>query len=258
MASHNNETNEKRYKAPALEKGLDVLELLARHGEPLTTSQIANKLGRSVSELFRMVLTLESREYISQFQGKEGYGLTNKLFSLGLASAPTHTLIEAALPKMKQLATEVGQSCHLVVLSNDQIVVVARVENPRDLSFSVRVGYRRQMIESTSGVVLCALQESSKREAMLEALEKKHGESELKSFREKVDNILRDGHIHAPSEFVHGVKDLSSPIVSGGEAVASLSIPYIQFTPELCSEEEALLKLIECTKKISELYITEQ
>jgi len=42
MASHNNETNEKRYKAPALEKGLDVLELLARHGEPLTLQKLGN------------------------------------------------------------------------------------------------------------------------------------------------------------------------------------------------------------------------
>src|SRR5690625_5965421 len=73
------EDDVRKYRAPALEKGLDVLELLASHGVPLTTSQMATLLGRSVSELFRMVLALEYRGYIALAEGREGYELTNKL-----------------------------------------------------------------------------------------------------------------------------------------------------------------------------------
>lgn len=58
--------SERKYRAPALEKGLDILELLARNSSPMTTSQMACALGRSVSELFRMVLALEYRGYIAQ------------------------------------------------------------------------------------------------------------------------------------------------------------------------------------------------
>ena len=37
------------YAAPALDKGLDVLELLARDGTPLTQADIARALGRTAS-----------------------------------------------------------------------------------------------------------------------------------------------------------------------------------------------------------------
>jgi len=57
------------YYAPALEKGLDILELLAREGAPMTARQVAEKLGRSKNEIFRMVHVLISRGYIAREPG---------------------------------------------------------------------------------------------------------------------------------------------------------------------------------------------
>ena len=71
--------NESRYRAPALEKGLDVLELLAAQTEPMTLTAIVNQLGRSHGELFRMVQVLEHRGYIEQEPGGEGYRLTDRV-----------------------------------------------------------------------------------------------------------------------------------------------------------------------------------
>src|SRR5437762_9647214 len=48
-----------RYRAPALEKGLDVIELLAAEKSPLNLSAISQRLGRSSGELFRMLQVLE-------------------------------------------------------------------------------------------------------------------------------------------------------------------------------------------------------
>ena len=42
------------YAAPALEKGLDILELLASSGRPMGTRQLAEELGRSKNEIFRI------------------------------------------------------------------------------------------------------------------------------------------------------------------------------------------------------------
>lgn len=50
-----------RYATPALVKGLDVLELLARQPAGLTKSQLARELNRTVSEIFRMLICLERR-----------------------------------------------------------------------------------------------------------------------------------------------------------------------------------------------------
>ena len=54
-------TNPPRYQAPALKKGLEILELLATSEQALTMSDISGALGRSVGEIFRMLQVLEER-----------------------------------------------------------------------------------------------------------------------------------------------------------------------------------------------------
>ncbi len=252
-AESTSEETERRYRAPALEKGLDILELLAREGEVLTTSQIANKLGRSVSELFRMVLTLEARGYIAQIGGREGYGLTNKMFSLGLAQTPTRNLIELALPQMKELVEAIGQSCHLTVASNEQIVVVARIESAREMGFSVRVGYRRPLAESTSGILLVGLLPERERERTLDRLAAVTEDGLMERFRQKVQRAIDNGYVQSSSDFVDGITDLSSPIFNSKGIVAALTVPYVRCFPEMCSVDQALMELRACTAQITEL-----
>jgi DNA-binding IclR family transcriptional regulator len=132
-----------KYRAPALEKGLAVLELLAGAREPMSLNAISRQLKRSVSELFRMIQVLESHGYLEVSNSGEGYVLSNKLFALGMARAPTKDLLDVALPIMHRLTAKIGQSCHLVVASGDQMVVVARVEAPGDQRANGAIGDRR-------------------------------------------------------------------------------------------------------------------
>ncbi len=240
-----------RYKAPALEKGLDILELLAAVPKPLTASQIATRLNRSVSELFRMLMVLEQKGYIAQAdEGGEGYTLTNKLFTLGLARTPTRTLLEAALPVMSELVREIGQSCHLVVASGDQVVVVARVESPCDLGFSVRVGYRRPLLQATSGQTLLGFQPPEGQRAILAEL-KEEDPAALQAFIRRAEAAVEKGYVRTASDFVEGVTDISVPILGAHGAVAALTVPFVNFSPLVCSIEEAIDNLKTAAKKIS-------
>ncbi|WP_075186975.1 IclR family transcriptional regulator [Teredinibacter haidensis] len=251
------EAQEPRYKAPALEKGLDVLELLASVDEPLTTSQIATALGRSVSELFRMVVTLEARGYIAQMYGGDGYGLTNKLFSLGVAQAPMKSLIENALPIMKSLAFEVGQSCYLTVASGEQAVVVARIDSPRALGFSVRVGYRRSLTGTASGVALMAGKSKQQVSAIFTRLGGEANLNTLRYFTRAVEQVTTLGYVRLPCELASGVVDVAAPIDVGDGAIASLTIPYLECKPLICTEIQATKFLCEAANQISTLQASE-
>ncbi len=247
-----NEESERKYRAPALEKGLDILELLAKESVPLTTSQIASQLGRSVSELFRMVLTLEYRGYIAPSEGGEGYELTNHLFTLGMAQAPTRTLLDVALPVMKELAQEVGQSCHLVVPSGDQVVVVARIESPRDLGFAVRLGYRRRVIDAASGLLLYGLRSEQERAAwrpMLAASDEKG--QRLDSFLAEAERVVAQGYVCRASDFVDGVTDVACPVMGREGPIAALIVPFIQCKPLPCTQDQVLEQLQGATERIS-------
>lgn len=241
---------DRKYKAPALEKGLDVLELLASSREPMTTSQIAVRLGRSVSELFRMVLALEYRGYIVPAQGRDGYTLSNKLFALGIARAPTKTLIELALPVMSALAREICQSCHIAMASGDQIVVVGRIENPGDLGFSVRVGYRRPLIKAASGLALYGFQ-ADDTQAVMRGQLAAAGEEALAEFAARAEAARAQGYVRTPSDFIDGVTDLSAPLVGARGAVAALTVPFVRYQPERCTLDEAIVKLCAAAADLS-------
>jgi DNA-binding IclR family transcriptional regulator len=223
-----NEDSRPRYRAPALEKGLDILELLAGEGQPMTPSLIAARLDRSVSELFRMILVLENRGYITQSDDSQGFELTNRLFTLGMARTQVKSLMEAAMPLMRDLSETLDQSCHMAVASDDQMVVVARIENSGLLGFSVRPGYRRSIVEATSGLVLFAFQHETIRADWSRRFANHPNKARLKLFHEQADKVRRHGYAQAESDFVQGVTDLSAPIIAGGTCVAALTVPFVQ------------------------------
>ncbi|MDO9338323.1 MAG: IclR family transcriptional regulator [Caulobacteraceae bacterium] len=231
----------RKYRAPALEKGLDVLELLSRHGQPLTPSQMSTMLGRSVSELFRMIQVLEFRGYIEP--SPDGYRLTNRLFTLGMAQAPAKNLVDTALPLMRDLAEATTQSCHLVVPSGEQIVVVSRIEAPGDLGYSVRIGYRRNIIEATSGLLFYGCASPRGRDRLRELLIPLHGRKPVAEFVAAAEAAGAQGYAERQSSFVRGVTDLVAPILGTDGIIATLITPFIERTPPTCDAAEALSRL---------------
>jgi DNA-binding IclR family transcriptional regulator len=219
--------SDRKYTAPALEKGLDILDLLAGHGQAMTLSQISVALGKSVGEIFRMIHVLEFKGFIETVPGAEGYALTNRLFRLGMARAPVKTLLEAALPQMRELAAQVEQSCHLAQASREQIVVVARIENPGYYGYSVRTGHRRDIVAATSGMVLYAFQPPPVQARWRDVIFNGVPETDKTAFLANAERVARQGYWRAESDLVPNVIDISSPIMADGAGIAALTMPYI-------------------------------
>jgi len=238
-----------RYRAPALEKGLDVIELLAAEKLPLNLSAISQRLGRSSGELFRMLQVLEFKGFITTAETGSGYVLTNKLFALAMAQAPVRSLVETALPIMRKLSHDIGQSCHIAVASEDQIVVITRIERPGDLGFSVRIGYRREIVRATSGLVLFAFQNDEVRRTWLKRCRLK-GEA-ADAFVERANVVRARGHHEAASDFVRGIVDLSAPILRGESAVAALTCPFVHSNPLIMEMPQAVEHIRAAARQIS-------
>ena len=127
------------YAVPALDKALDILELLADEPGGLAQSEIAEATGRSVGQIFRVLVSLERRGYLVRERGGR-YLLGTRLFDLAHRHAPLRGLEAVAVPIMRELAEGVRQSCNLAVLEGDRVRVVAQVESPADFGYRVRVG----------------------------------------------------------------------------------------------------------------------
>jgi DNA-binding IclR family transcriptional regulator len=219
-----------KYRAPALEKGLDILCLLAGERTPMTVSNICQRLDRSQGEIFRMVQVLQARGFIDKDPRSDGFFLTDLLFSMAMRQPFTQDLLEIAIPVMRNLVTDIGQSCHLALHARGDMVIVARVESMEQLGFSVRVGHRLAITQAVSGVTLFAFQPEDVRALWLSMIEPKPTRAEIERFTAAADAARRKGHARAASTFVIGITDVSAPVIRGDRAAAALTVPYIKTT----------------------------
>jgi DNA-binding IclR family transcriptional regulator len=217
------------YSAPALEKGLDILELLAASGRPMGTRQIAEHLGRSKNEIFRMVHVLLARGYLQREEGGEGMILSNKLFGLGMQTAHARDLVSVAAPIVERFAEEVRQAAHLVVAHRGETVVIAAASGGADMIFSLKLGYRRPLADAHSGLVLMAFQpEAVRRHMIAECSVLMREPPDPTALAAELDRVRRVGAIIHESRDIVGVTDVVCPIVlADNRAVASVTVAAV-------------------------------
>lgn len=216
------------YAAPALEKGLDILEMLCASEKPLSQKDIAQSLGRSVGELYRMLSCLVRRNYVAQVDDNS-YAITTKLFELSHINPPTHRLIFEATPIMQRLASELDQSCHLTIYSQGKQVVLCKIDTPSGMGFSVRAGAELDVTISASGRVLLAFQDEETRRQRLEEVNLRRPEQADPQIEQVLDTIRNSGYEAIPSVQVRGLYAVSFPVLdTQGRAIAALTVPYAE------------------------------
>jgi DNA-binding IclR family transcriptional regulator len=217
-----------RYAAPALDKGLDILELFATEAGGLTISEAARRLGRSVGEIFRMLVCLEERGYISQAANDERFELTLKLFELAHRHQPLDRLVAEARPLMEEVADATGQSCHLAMLSNGEAIVVAQVDAPQTAGFALRLGARIDLLNTASGHLILAFQQAAMRERSLAEWKRRTGRPLPRDLDRHLRRIRKRGCEEMPSYQVRGVTNIAFPVLNQhGDAIAALSVPFL-------------------------------
>ncbi|PHR62038.1 MAG: IclR family transcriptional regulator [Robiginitomaculum sp.] len=242
---------EKKYSAPALEKGLDILELLSEQEFGLSQVDIARELKRSVSEIFRMIVVLQDRGYVMLEPGGDKYMLTTFLFEVAHRTPLVKRLTALAGPSMRRLTAEINQSAHLAILSGDHILVVGQVDSPGNNIMSVRLGAKIEIWRASSGRVILAHQPV---ENLAEIIEKVPlpDDMSLAIVREELSKIREIGHEVMDSYVVGGVVNISAPIIDhSGHAIAALTVPHIKRLNEIRSFAECVDKLLQVTKSLS-------
>lgn len=185
------------YAAPALEKGLDIIELLADRAGGVSQTEIAEATGRTLGQIFRVLATLERRGYIARDRKSGLYVLSMKLFDLAHRHPPLRGLVAIATPAMRTLAERIRQSCNLSVLDAGRVRVIAQVESPADFGYRVRVGAIFPTDSTATGAVLTA---------------------------DTSEPLMR------PDALQGGIIDLVVPVRDGQRTVAALTVPYVATT----------------------------
>jgi len=217
-----------RYRAPALDKGLDILELLAREDEGLSQAEIAKALGRTPNEHYRMLERLVRRGYVFR-NASDRYELTLKLFGLAHFHRPVRRLVSQATPLMRALAARTLQANHLAIYNRAGVMVIAQMDAPGYWGIAIRVGARVGLFNTGSGHVLLAFRSPVERALMI--AEQEGGEEDPPrpaDLEERLLQIRHRGYEVMPSLQTAGVYNLSTPVLGADDmALAALTCPYI-------------------------------
>jgi DNA-binding IclR family transcriptional regulator len=241
------------YSTPALEKGLDILELFAGTPEGFNVSEVARRLDRTVSEIFRMLLCLEKRGYLVQSPNKDHYNLTLRLFRLAQEHPPTKRMVTEALPIMHWLAHELRQSCHLGVLDGGHVVILAQVDSPESTGFYVKLGSKVDLMHAATGHVILSHLTPDARERAIQEWVSETKKKKPTNLEGHLTKIRKRGHERRASYEVKGVENISFPVLNAqGDAVAGLTIPYVKRIEDTISIDKVVASLRQASSQISE------
>jgi DNA-binding IclR family transcriptional regulator len=243
------------YSAPALEKAIDIVELLATEPSGLTVSEIASRLSRSISELFRVIVVLDRRGWLHKDAASDRYRATYKLLETAHRATPAQELTHVAAPLMQALSATAMQSCHLVVANGVEGLIILRQESPGPTGFAVRLGTSIALATNCSGHVLLAFMTEEARATILDTIGTLGDDAGRAALDAHLAAVRERGHEWIQSTRIAGVSDMSCPIFGyDGQVVAALTVPFLEVideTPHI-SADEALVALKAAATKISQ------
>jgi DNA-binding IclR family transcriptional regulator len=214
------------YSAPALDKGLDILEALCQCENGLTQQEIAARLGRNLGEIYRMLNCLVQRNYVANYGNV--YTITPKLFQLSHFHPPTYRLLTEAMPIMEELSRDVSFPCDLRVYNNGVQTVIAAIQPPNGLGFMTRVGSEIAVAPSASGLVLVSFQDPVIMELRIKESLPKASEAEVDNFKKSLKEVASKGFASIKSNQYAGLHAISFPILDiNGFAVAAMTVPML-------------------------------
>ena len=220
----------RRYSAPALDKGLDILEFLATERLPLTQLEVAQGLGRTSGEIYRMLMCLAERGYVIREAESGKFRLTLRLYELGHKQNPTMLLRHAAHLPMESLAEEVGQACHLGVQYGRSLLTLLERMPARRICLAVGEGAVFPLIQTNSGRVLLSRMTKDAAAELLgdDPVYTTMTESKRKAFFKMLNNIRHPGELVSESSLSKGVTDISVPVgIEGTDTFAVLTVSYL-------------------------------
>ncbi|ATQ29725.1 IclR family transcriptional regulator [Rhodococcus ruber Chol-4] len=138
----------------SIERGFAVLLAFdERHPTP-SLAELAAKTDLSRPAVRRILLTLQKLGYVTSTGSR--WSLTPRVLSIGQHYSASHALVEAAMPRLVEIAEYTGESASLGVLDGAEVVYAARVPVRRIMSINVSVGTRVPAYATSMGRALLA------------------------------------------------------------------------------------------------------
>ncbi|MCZ2838976.1 IclR family transcriptional regulator [Modestobacter sp. VKM Ac-2985] len=219
--------NRPTYAIASVDSALLLAALVQQEG-PMRVTDAAARLGVSVSTAHRLFGMLVYRDFAEQLPDRR-YGSGPLLRGGGLPQEPVARLREVALPHLRRLVDDEGETVNLTVLAGRDVRFVASVECAHVLRVGDRTGRTLPAHLSSGGKVLLAMLPAETVEALLGDLDA----ATVDRLQRELRAVRRRGHAVNDQATEAGVTALGVAVPGAGtatRAALSLAMPSVRWS----------------------------
>ncbi|MDQ3628617.1 MAG: IclR family transcriptional regulator [Actinomycetota bacterium] len=132
-------------RVQSVDRAFSLLEHLADGGGSMTLSELRDRSGLPMPTIHRLMRSMVSQGYVRQ-QLSRRYAIGPRMIRLG--EFASRMLGDWAVPRLRTLVEEYGETANMAMLDGDSAVYVAQVPSPQSMRMFTEVG-RTVMLHST-------------------------------------------------------------------------------------------------------------
>jgi DNA-binding IclR family transcriptional regulator len=203
------------YIIQSVAHALDVLEEFRDETEELGVTELSKKLKLHKNNVFRILATLQSRNYIEQNRANDNYRLGIKCLELGQTFIHQRGLLKQARPILQELAETTGETSYISILRGSEVIYLDSVETSSTVRVVSRVGLHMPIHATAAGKAMVAYDSDDELRKLLPGDLPRFA----KATRTDVDDLLKEvaivrerGYATDLEEFEEGLRCIGAPV----------------------------------------------
>jgi IclR family acetate operon transcriptional repressor len=143
----------------SVERAFDLLELIARAGGEVALTELAAETPLPLPTIHRLLRTLVGIGYVRQLPNRR-YALGPRLIRLG--EVANRQLGALAMPLLKDLVANLGETANMAVLDGDMVTYLAQVPSPHAMRMFTEVGRQANLHDSGVGKAILSVMDDER------------------------------------------------------------------------------------------------
>ena len=243
--------------APAVERALDVIELLAGSDRDLALSEIVERGNIPRQSLIRILNTLCNRGIVDRGENRGFYGLGMKLLHLGNSLQDNIKLRSVARPLMQELEEKTHKTVELSTLNQDQLILIEQVEGTEGIRLYTCIGSAYPYFHAVAvGKIYLAHMDPEKRHKVLDKIGlpavTEHTITDINKLEAELLKVRKEGYAFEDQELRKGVRRVVAPIYDfRNSLVGCIGVAATLFSLELEDREYLGQMVMETAARIS-------
>lgn len=218
----------RHFRVPAVDRAINLFELLANSRSGLTLSELSRKLNMPKSATHYLIYTLATRGYLQRASGGRHF-LGLHFADVANAGRPELTLGELAMPYLRRISARFDLTATLTILRGAEALIVARVISAHDGAGGAWVGHHIDLHCTAQGKALIAFLSNGELRMLFGGRELAQFTPKtivsLSAFKIHLAEVRANGFSVNDEEHEQGVRAVAAPVFDHlGMVVAAVSV----------------------------------